>query len=352
MEFSRLTFILTEECNFDCAYCFQKDGNKIVDVSAVNKAIDFFFPRFRYNCDVSFTGGEPLLAFDKLREAVNHIQAKGGIRNIHYYLTTNGSLIDDNILQFLNRHKFSILLSFDGIAQDISRKKGSHCQIVSVIEKMAEYPDIALKTNSVFTPETVGYLSQSIQFLMDLEIPKIILALSTISAWDDSSLLHLKHELIDLKKFLVSHYRKTGAIPLSNFRKSDKKDIFVCVAGRNRMALDPEGKLWGCHLFPDYFKEKKETVEYHKYCFGDLDSFIEDHEKIYPEILVNYADLRLDRFYTDNESCDRCLELEECWICPMNAALSSSILGKIPYWLCEINRIIRQVKKSFWEELV
>lgn len=352
MQLSSFTFILTEDCNFDCVYCYQKKGDNTLDVSAIYKAIDFFFPWFGYHCDINFTGGEPLLEFEKLREAVNHIQAKGGIRNIHYYITTNGSLIDDNILKFLNKHKFSIILSFDGVAQDISRKKGSHGQLVSAIEKISEYPDIALETNSVFTPETVEYLSESIQFLINLEVPKIVLALSTISPWDDSSLLRLKHELIYLERFLVSYYKKTKTIPLSNFWQNNKKDIFACVAGRKQMALTPDGRLWGCNLFHDYFKGKEEAPEYKKYCFGNLDSFIENHEKVYPEILANHADLRLDMFYTDSHACNRCVELRECWVCPMNAAFSSSVLGKIPDWLCKINKILRKEKKNFWEKLV
>jgi len=242
-------------------------------------------------------------------------------------------------------------LSFDGFAQDISRNKESHGQIVSVIEKIAETPSIALETNSVFTPETVGYLSKSIQLLVNLGVPKIILALCTTSPWDDSSLLRLKNELIDLKRFLVSYYKKTETVPLSNFKQSDKKDIFECVAGRNQMALTPDGRLWGCDLFPEYFKGKEETPEYQKYCFGDLNSFMESHEKVYPEILANYSNLRLDRFYTDYHSCNHCPELDECWVCPVNAAFASSILGKIPDWTCKVNKIFREERKLFWEEL-
>jgi sulfatase maturation enzyme AslB (radical SAM superfamily) len=352
MQFSSFTFTLTEECNFDCTYCYQKRGIQKLEISSIHKALDFFFPYFSYNCDINFNGGEPLIAFDKLREAVKHVQAKGGIRNFQYYLTTNGSLVEDKILQFLSLHNFSVILSFDGFAQDISRKKGSFNQIVSTIKKIVDSPDIALETNSVFTPETVDHLSESIQFLINMEVPKVFLALSTISAWDDSSLLCLEKELTDLNRFLIAHYRKTGAVPLSNFRKSDIKDVFVCVAGKNQMALAPDGKLWGCNLFPELFVDNKETQEFRKYCFGDLESFMRSHEKIYSEILANYAALRLDKFYTENQSCNRCQELLECWVCPVNAAFSSSVLGEIPDWLCEINKIFIKEKKKFWENLV
>jgi radical SAM protein with 4Fe4S-binding SPASM domain len=154
-----------------------------------------------------------------------------------------------------------------------------------------------------------------------------------------------------LKEFFLSFYKRTETIPLSSFKRNFRKGIFVCTAGKNRMTLAPDGKLWGCHLFREYFKGKEGTPEYNKYCFGELDSFIEDYERIYPEVLANYSNLRMDNFYTDDSSCLQCPELEECGICPMDAALSSSVIGKIPCWTCEIKKIFRREKKLFWREL-
>lgn len=353
MKLSRLAFILTEKCNFNCSYCFQKKGEQTADVSTVENALDFFLPYLKDQCYISFTGGEPLLAFDQIKKAVDYIQAKNRTlhKKIHYYITTNGSLIKADILEFLKQHEFSLMLSFDGIAQDIFRKKGSFKQIVSIIEKILESPDINLETNSVFTPATVQYLSKSIQFLTEIGIPNIYLALSKISPWDSSSLLQLKKELESLKEFFLSFYKRTETIPLSSFKRNFRKGIFACTAGKNRMALAPDGKLWGCHLFREYFKGKEGTPEYNKYCFGELDSFIEGYERIYPAVLANYSNLRMDNFYTDDSSCLQCPELEECRACPMDAALSSSVIGKIPCWTCEIKKIFRREKKLFWREL-
>jgi radical SAM protein with 4Fe4S-binding SPASM domain len=352
MEFSRLTFILTEECNFSCSYCFQKRGNKKVDVFTVENALDFFLPYLKEQCYISFTGGEPLLAFNQIRKTIENTQVKNRTLNkkIHYYITTNGSLINADILEFLSQHEFSLVLSFDGLAQDIFRKKGSFKLVVSVIEKILESPDIDLETNSVFTPETVGYLSKSVQFLMELGVPNINLALSKITPWNSSSLLRLKKELTTLKRFILPFYKKTKTIPLSNFRRNFRKGIFACGAGKNRMTLAPDGRLWGCHIFPEYFKGKEGAPEYNRYCFGNLDSFIDNHETIYPEVLANYANLRMDNFYTDDSLCKECSELEECRACPVDAAFASSVIGKIPSWTCEIKKIFRKERELFWKD--
>lgn len=353
MEFSSFTFIVTEECNFKCSYCYQKKGKKYIDVSTIEKALDFFFPFLTEECCINFYGGEPLLAFEKIRGAVSYIQDKNRKlkKQVQYSIAINGSLINDDILHFLNQYKFSLLLSFDGFAQDISRKRGSFRQIVSIIEKLLKSPDIDLEINSVFTPATVGYLSKSIQFIIELGVPNIALSLSKISPWEHSSILQLKKELVSLKGFILSFYKRTASIPLVNFRRNSRKGIFVCFPGQNHMTLIPDSILWGCNLFPDYFKGKEGTREYLKYCFGDLDTFIENYERIYPEILSNFSNLRMDYYYTSDTFCMQCDELKECEVCPMDAAFSSSIIGKIPVWTCEIKKIFRKEKKLFWKEL-
>lgn len=353
MELPRFAFILTEECNFECSYCFQKKGSKYIDIFAVENAIDFFLPYLNEQCSISFTGGEPLLAFEQLRKAVEHTKDKNRKFNkkIQYYITTNGSLINDDILGFLNQHNFSIVLSFDGFAQDTSREKGGFKQIVSVVEKILERPDIDLQTNSVFTPATVGYLSKSIQFLMETGVPNINLALSKIFPWNSSSLLRLTKELTRLRRIILPFYEKNWTTPFTSFRRNRRKRIFSCGAGKNRMTLAPDGRLWGCHLFAEYFKEKEETPEYNKYCFGMIDSFMVDHERIYPEVLANYADLCMDNFHTDDSFCRECPELEECRACPVDAAFASSVIGKIPSWTCRIKKILRKERKLFWKDL-
>lgn len=352
-EFTNFTFILTEECNFNCSYCYQKREKEYIDISAVEKAIDFFFPYFKKECSISFSGGEPLLAFEQIEQSLNYIQVKNKTpkKQIQYYITTNGSLINENILRFLNQHKFSLMLGFDGLAQDISRKKGSFEHIVSIIKKILESPDINLVTNSVFTPETIGYLSKSTQFIMELDVPNISFSFSNNSTWDQFSLLQLKDELVSLRKFLIEFYKKKGLIPLIDFRKNRRRGIFACFAGKDRMTLAPDGKLWGCHFFHEYLRGREGTPEYHMYCFGDLNSFIKNHERDYPKVLSNYSSLRMDFFYTSETFCIQCPELDGCVVCPMEAVFSSSIIGKISDWTCRIRKIVRKEKELFLEEL-
>jgi sulfatase maturation enzyme AslB (radical SAM superfamily) len=353
MEFSNLTFILTEECNFNCSYCFQKRGKTKLDISSIKNALDFFLPHLKEGSYLDFTGGEPLLAFDKINQAVKYVQdiKKTEKKKVFFSITTNGSLIDDDMLDFFKHHKFSIFLSLDGLAQDIARKKGSYEQIIPVIERILKTQDIKLEINSVFTPKTIGYLSRSIQSLNDLGITKITFALDKIQPWDSHSIFLLEKELEAIREFTLMTFQKSGKILISDFWRRHKKEIFSCDAGKKRIALAPDGHLWGCHLFPDFFKGKEGTKEYTQFCFGTLDSFIKNHEKMYSDLMRDYANLRMDRFYTNERFCKDCSDLEDCWACPLDAAFSSSSVGKISDWACKIAKVFRKEKELFWEEI-
>ncbi len=353
MELSSFTVFVTEDCNYNCSYCYQKKRKKYIDKFTVEKSLDFFMPFLKEGSYINFYGGEPLLAFDKIQHAVRYIQEINRNKNrwIKYTMSTNGSLINREVLQFLDLYKFSLLLSFDGIAQDMARKKNSFKQIVSVIDRLLENSNIDLETNSVFTPETIGYLSKSIQFIVELGIPNIRISLCQVSSWDPSSLVRFRDELTSLRKFMLSLHQKNRKVPLVHFRKDFSRGIFSCYAGKDRLAITPDGQLWGCHLFLDYFKGKEKKEEYNKYCFGNLNSFIQGHENIYPEILSNYSNLRMSHFYTQDASCISCEEVKECRVCPMGNLFSGSDIRVIPSWICETHKIFRQERKYFWEEL-
>jgi len=231
------------------------------------------------------------------------------------------------------------------------RKKGSFKKTVSIIEELLNYPNIDIEVNSVFTPTTVDYLSESIKFIMDLGVPNIHFSLSIIKPWNQASLLKLENEMMKLVKILLSNFKRKGNIPVVNFREEPGKGIFYCAAGKDRLAITPDEEIWGCFLFPDYFKGKENSPEYKKFYFGPLDDFIENHKSIYPRILTNYARLSMDNFSVSRLECFLCPELENCAVCPINASFSGHPLRKIPSYLCKIQKIKIKGKEKFRREI-
>ncbi|MCJ7804259.1 hypothetical protein MUP35_00790 [Patescibacteria group bacterium] len=213
------------------------------------------------------------------------------------------------------------------------------------------YPDIKLEVNSVFTPDTIGHLSESIRFVLGLGVPNIHFSLSIGQAWDEDSLITFAKEIKKIRKIAFDDYKKRGDISITNFKEGLKKGIFYCAAGKDRFAVAPDGGVWGCYLFSDYFCGKEETAEFRKYSFGRLIDFAKNYEKKYRRILSNYAELTMDNISTNNTPCLFCSDLASCAVCPVVAFFSSGTLGKIPAHICEIQKIKIKEKKIFWQEI-
>ncbi len=353
MDLSNFTFTVTDNCNYNCSYCYQiKKSASCLGFPLFRKAFDFFFPAFKPNCLINFSGGEPLLEFDLIRKAVSYSTQKAHKDNkpIRFCLTTNGSLINNQVIGFLNQHHFKLLVSFDGTAQDISREKGSFAHMTSVLEDLKKCPAIELATNSVFAPENVDNLVDSLKFITQSGIKNAHFALANLVHWNESHMNKFEEALDELKKFALFHFRSTGTIPLSVFRDDKQYGIFSCAAAKKSMTLTPDHKLWGCYLFPDYFKINCSQEEKDRFCFGDLETFIINPHRIYSKTLQVYANLKMNNYSSNGLSCSQCLDIIECKICPLEAAMSSHKIGEIPGWRCQAGKIIRRTNKQFWYE--
>jgi sulfatase maturation enzyme AslB (radical SAM superfamily) len=352
MELESFGLILTDRCNFKCSYCYQGKGNDSLDFPTLARTIDFFSPFFSRECVLSFYGGEPLLAFDLIRQAVRHVQGwpAGDRRKVRFSLTTNGSLLDKKILEFLAEHHFSLVLSFDGLAQDLTRKRGSSNALLPLIAQILNTPRISLETNSVFTSETIGYLSKSVEFLVRLGVPRLDVNFAHVPPWTEDALFRLEDEILRVGEFFLSRYKELEDIPWFDFCQELDEAVHYCPAGEDRMALSAQGTLWGCVVFPHYREGKHRKARSREYCFGDLDSFIKNSRRIYAQKMALYSELRMDRFSTPDLACLTCDDLEHCWICPLSAGLTSGEIGKIAAASCKRARILRRVKHRFLDE--
>lgn len=223
--------------------------------------------------------------------------------------------------------------------------------MVSKIERILGHKNIRLEINSVFTPETADRISDSMAFLIDLGVKDINLSLSLLRPWNRQALDRLRSEYAKLREVCSSHYRKSQEIPVKNFRHDETEGYFYCAGAQDRMAITSEEHVWGCDLFADYFRGKEKSPEYNDFFFGGLDTFAKNHKKIYPGISANYANLAMDNFATPQRECLFCSNLEDCAVCPMVAALSGAPLGKIPPYICAIQKIRIEARQKFREEI-
>ena len=299
--------------------------------------------------DVSFYGGEPLLAFDTIGQTLEYLQDQlPPDKSVSYSLSTNGSLLTEEILSVLNEFRFKLLLSFDGFAQDSTRRKNSFSKIVETIESIQSYPDIELRTQSVFIPRTVHLLSDSIAFIVRMGIRSADFNLDYNRPWHKEDLTVFNREMHKLREFIIDTYERTKRIPVPLYNRSEVCGIAACEGGRENMVLVPDNTLWGCFLLFDYARFMGDDSLFRAYSFGSVDEFIQKHEEIYPEMRHRYSRIRLDKCRTDETPCIRCLDLLHCTICPVAAAFGSRRIGRIPGWVCEIRRVFSKERRAFW----
>ncbi|MBI5364736.1 MAG: quinohemoprotein amine dehydrogenase maturation protein [Planctomycetes bacterium] len=153
---STLVLNVTNKCNLSCTYCYEYGQDKIADVGAkkaprmaletATKAIELLFADStgRPEVSITFFGGETLLNFDTIRGATLHAEqrARETRKRVSFALTTNATLLTDEIIAFLAEHRFGINVSIDGGRADQDRHRvfksgrGSYDEIVPRIKKL------------------------------------------------------------------------------------------------------------------------------------------------------------------------------------------------------------------------
>lgn len=136
-ELKHLIFEITQNCNLRCKYCpytnerdfmFDRNrSNQVISLDIALKGLNYIYSvvKNRYNKEftISFYGGEPLLRFDIIKKIVNHSKMLFKSWKLRYTITTNGTLISDEIIEFLVANDFTLLISLDGPQKNHDAKR-------------------------------------------------------------------------------------------------------------------------------------------------------------------------------------------------------------------------------------
>ncbi|MBQ4102278.1 MAG: radical SAM protein, partial [Oscillospiraceae bacterium] len=144
---------IAHTCNLNCAYCFASQGKyhgerAVMSFEVGKRALDFLVENSgsRRNLEVDFFGGEPLMNFDVVKDLVAYARSieKEKNENFRFTLTTNGMLIDDDVIDFANKEMSNVVLSLDGRKEIHDRYRvdyagnGSWERIVPKFQKLVE----------------------------------------------------------------------------------------------------------------------------------------------------------------------------------------------------------------------
>ncbi|MBN2205896.1 MAG: radical SAM protein [Candidatus Aminicenantes bacterium] len=340
MRLRLLSLTVTDDCNFACRYCYQLRRARRMTEAVARTAVDLFLPLLAPGGFISFYGGEPLLEVGLIRETVAAARRAGrraGIRP-RFALTTNGSLIDEETFGFLERERFAVTLSFDGAGQDVQRKAGSRTRLLSLIDRMAASPRLRFEVNSVYTPRSVGSLAEDVLGLVARGVPLVHFALAAAQDWTPRDLGRLRRQADRLRADVIGRYGRLDRGPVDNFRDEAALRIRACNAGRDRLAVDTRGRIWGCALFADLDRAGGGGAVRRGFSFGTVRRPALPGGAAFRRAAGRYEMFAMDRAATARGPCYQCPDVVRCWVCPVQAEMAGGSWTAIPEVLCRLRK--------------
>lgn len=288
---------IAHDCNLRCKYCFASTGDfgtgrKLMPLSVGKAAIDFLLAHSvgRENLEVDFFGGEPLMNFDVVKEIVKYAREKEKEynKNFRFTITTNGLLLDDDKIDFINREMSNVVLSIDG-RKEVNDKmrvrvdgSGSYDTIIKRYKNLvSKRGDKEYYVRGTYTKYNLDF-SEDVMHLYEAGFDKI----SVEPVMEDDSI-----EYAIAKKDLDQIYREYDKLvdKISELKNSGKDITFFhfmldldqgpcvikrlrgCGSGNEYVAVTPDGEIYPCHQF----------VGHEEYLMGNLEdgTFNEDIKK-------------------------------------------------------------------------
>ncbi len=266
---------IAHTCNLNCSYCFASQGKyhgdrAIMSFEVGKQALDFLVEHSgtRRNLEVDFFGGEPLMNFQVVKDLVSYARSieKEKGKNFRFTLTTNGVLVDDDVIEWANRECSNVVLSLDGRKEIHDRFRvdyagnGSWEKIVPKFQKFVQARGgKEYYMRGTFTHANPDFL-KDIQQMLDLGFNELSMEPVVCAAGDPSALteedlpivMEQYEKLAELmlvkdkqgKPFTFYHYM----LDLSGGPCIYKR-ISGCGSGTEYMAVTPWGDLYPCHQF-------------------------------------------------------------------------------------------------------
>ena len=262
-------------CNLNCSYCFASQGKyhgdrAVMSLEVGKRALDFLieYSGTRTNLEVDFFGGEPLMNFDVVKELVAYARTreKECGKNFRFTLTTNGMLIDDDVIEFANRECSNVVLSLDGRKEIHDRFRVDHAgrgsweQIVPKFQKLVEAREGKnYYMRGTFTHANPDFLKDIEEMLRlgftELSMEPVVCAADDPSALTEEDLPIVLEQYEKLAQLMLERHRAGKPFTFYHYMIDLKggpciyKRISGCGSGTEYMAVTPWGDLYPCHQF-------------------------------------------------------------------------------------------------------
>lgn len=296
-----LTLNVTRKCNLNCNYCFENEKyrtSKQMSFITAKKAIDMFFDKQMSKRKIIFTGGEPMLNFELIKDIVQYIKTEKII--VEYCIKTNATLLDTDKIDYLIDNKFNIQVSLDGNEEAHNTHRvfkngdGTFSYVNKILCELIEKNYGSKVTISgTLTHQTTKFVEESLQHLnsykeignyelkapMPNTDPKYLFNMEDFSQSYNANLKYAKN-LVQKSKSFLSQDKKTN----------------ICGIGIWNITIDVDGKIYPCYRL----------CGMEEYLMGDIYSLRHPVQFKLPKDLVSIYELE------NNSNCSNCYLINIC----------------------------------------
>ena len=266
---------IAHDCNLACRYCFAEEGEykgrrALMTYEVGKKALDFLIANSgqRRNLEVDFFGGEPLMNFDVVKQLVAYGREQEKIhnKNFRFTLTTNGVLLNDDIMEFANKEMDNVVLSIDGRKEvhdhmrPFRNGQGSYDLILPKFKKFADSRNqTKYYVRGTFTHHNLDF-SNDIIHLADMgfeqiSVEPVVAPKEADYAIREEDIPKLCEEYDKLAKELIRRRNEGKPVNFFHFMidlsggPCVAKRLSGCGSGTEYLAVTPWGDLYPCHQF-------------------------------------------------------------------------------------------------------
>ncbi len=353
---------VSNACNLRCTYCYANYGQystseNTMSFETAQKTIQYFLNEYGSIGMINFFGGEPLIAFGLIEKVVAYVEelvAKNEMKKPNFSMVSNGTLMKDEIADFLFKHHFSVTISIDGPKEihDHHRpfvsQKGSHEKVVKAIQTLKSKgltPGVEVTFSQKHLDMGITPLSILKYLRDDLGVSHVTLA--PVGQRDDTELnlseqrKNFNDQYLEAVRFSLDSLTSNNPIYLSfvtqllnpirtNTQRPQEQFCYASL-GNDHFAVSAKGEFFPCQMFNDNQKYKLGSIH-----DGSLKS-LPSYQKVMNEFSAQGK---------DHKDCINCWAKEACFICTAGVLLETGSLDAIPKHRCDlVKRSLKEVIK-------
>ena len=279
------TICVTQRCNLNCVYCYQKHDSKDMDFETAKKCVDYIFdnvPKQFNAVEIDFIGGEPLVRFDLLKQIFNYVCDKKVQIPYLLFATTNGTLLDDEMKKWFTERKdyFVLGLSLDGTPETHNHNRSNSFSKIDIefFKKNWPFQDVKM-TLSEFSLE---HLAENIKYLHSLGYKSIsgVNLFEGSFDWNQEKFIKMMipqlEEIVDFYVDSDTEYKNQMLDKSLMICEAKREKRKYCGIGDGTVFFDVDGIKRPCSFCSPMTFDEKTLEEMSKTDFTKEELFVDD----------------------------------------------------------------------------